>query len=465
MFLYHIVVVDNCLLVKRFAKLKRLGANFMKSDLFIPIVRRKNPSKHFDLLSSSHQHEPTRLMMDEVFQYFTDNDGNFIEQFQTTGFDQRVFELYLFAYFHYEDYTVIRDYDRPDFLIEKNGIRVAVEATTATETKNGKDETNNTELLGNNIEEKLLHELPIKLGSPLFSKLNKRYWELPHCKNTPLVIAIEDFHEEGSLQFTDSSLLQYLYGQKDEIVTDVNGKETLITSKISEHRVGTKVIPSGFFYQPNVENISAVLFSNSGTIAKFRRMGYQCGYYSHFMKIMRHGLRYNPDPKAFYPLEFAYDLDEQPYKESWGEGLVVCYNPNAKHPIPRDFFVDAAQHYIKDDKLYSDIPYFHPLMSETKVICYDEESILPCDITRITKAKFDKLLSNRRIPPFTLEYAWFYTERKDRLGLILANMNYKYNIMVYNNSQEGYGYGLSYCETNHESIEDAENALFKKMLN
>jgi len=31
--------------------------------------------------------------------FFEDADGNFVEQFQTTGFDPRLWELYLFATF------------------------------------------------------------------------------------------------------------------------------------------------------------------------------------------------------------------------------------------------------------------------------------------------------------------------------------------------------------------------------
>jgi hypothetical protein len=40
----------------------------------------------------------TRGMLEEVFRDFKDLDGNFLEQFQSTGFDTRYFEIYLFAY-------------------------------------------------------------------------------------------------------------------------------------------------------------------------------------------------------------------------------------------------------------------------------------------------------------------------------------------------------------------------------
>lgn len=43
--------------------------------------------------------------------------------------------------------------------------------------------------------------------------------------------------------------------------------------KIAEHRWVSKTLPSGFFSQPDAENISAVLYNNSATISKLARMG------------------------------------------------------------------------------------------------------------------------------------------------------------------------------------------------
>jgi len=41
-------------------------------------------------------------MFGDEYQSF-DIDGNFVEQFQTTGFNAVASELYLFAYFHVQD--------------------------------------------------------------------------------------------------------------------------------------------------------------------------------------------------------------------------------------------------------------------------------------------------------------------------------------------------------------------------
>jgi len=49
----------------------------------------------------------------ELMHWYEDPDGNFIEQFQTTGFDARIWELYLFATFAELGYLVDRSKSAP----------------------------------------------------------------------------------------------------------------------------------------------------------------------------------------------------------------------------------------------------------------------------------------------------------------------------------------------------------------
>ena len=225
--------------------------------------------------------EPTRLMANEIFQDFTDTDGNFLGQFQTTGFDSRTFELYLYAYLSRSGYTVNREHEQLDFIATRGGVAVAIEATTVnpTQTKDTIDTRKLIDLTTEELREKLSNELPIRFGGPLFSKLNKKYWELEQCRWIPIVFAIEAFHEEGSLYFSDSSLGQYLYGLRHYPDWIEDGHLVVKSEEVKDHKWGAKVIPSNFFQQPNAEHVSAVIFSNSGTYTKFCRMGYQAGYY------------------------------------------------------------------------------------------------------------------------------------------------------------------------------------------
>ncbi|MBB5467794.1 hypothetical protein OKW30_003840 [Paraburkholderia sp. Clong3] len=74
---------------------------------------------------------PARNRIRELQQEFSDPDGNFVEQFQTFGFDARTFEFFLAVMLEHVGHKVDSSYDRPDFLVTKDGLTAAVEAVTA----------------------------------------------------------------------------------------------------------------------------------------------------------------------------------------------------------------------------------------------------------------------------------------------------------------------------------------------
>jgi hypothetical protein len=257
---------------------KRRKSKKARKTLFEPIVDKTKLNPRFKHLKTAATSEAARLMLDDVFQDFIDPDGNFLEQFQTTGFDARFFELYLYAYFSRSGYRVDRNQENPDFLVERNGTVVAVEATTVNASSRGavaKYGRKIEDLTEEERREYTLNELPIRFGSALFSKLKQQYWNLPHCTGLPFVIAIEAFHDKGSLEFSDNALASYLYGLRHSASWTKDGKLIITSENVTTHQLGEKTIPSGFFNQPRTEFISAILFTNSGTSAKFTRMGYQ----------------------------------------------------------------------------------------------------------------------------------------------------------------------------------------------
>ncbi|MFH0921605.1 MAG: glycosaminoglycan attachment protein, partial [Fibrobacterota bacterium] len=117
----------------------------------------------------------------------------------------------------------------------------------------------------------------------------KRYWELPHVNNNPLVLAIADFHDDQSMLWSSTALINYLYGVKHSFHHDDNGQLIIKPIKIQTHSVGEKEIPSGFYFQTDAEYISAVLFSASATISKFNRMGRQAGFKDPNVLMIRMG--------------------------------------------------------------------------------------------------------------------------------------------------------------------------------
>ncbi len=211
--------------------------------------------------------------------------------------------------------------------------------------------------------------MPIKFGSTLTSRLAKRYWERPSALNKPLLFAIEDFSAPSSMIHTRSGLPIYLYGYNWESERGSAGRLQITPRKVATHRWGGKEIPSGFFDLPGTENISAVLFSNSGTIAKFNRLGVLAGFGSKRVVVFRSGFEYDPDPDAAKPRAFRRVVGAPGYSETWAEGLDVFHNPKAKHPVDLLMLPAAAHHRLLDDgRLDSLVPTGHPVGSMTHIL-------------------------------------------------------------------------------------------------
>jgi hypothetical protein len=445
----------------------------MPKNLFLPVVNKSKLNINFQRARTWPGAEPHRVMMNEIFQEFPDPDGNFIEQFQTTAFDSRIFELYLFAYLHRSGYEVSRKYKQPDFIVGRDGTKVAIEATTVNPSQQRTSEKTDEEMRIPTLQElveKLNNELPIKYGSPLFSKLRQKYWELEQCKEIPIIFAIEAFHEKESLFFASYSLAQYLYGMRTYPTWTESGKLIVTNEPVESHFIGEKVIPSRFFGYEGTEYISAILFSNSGTFPKFGRMGYQAGYHRGNIIMQRTGTCYNPDPNSATPLLFSYDLDNPFIEESWGQGLVVLLNQNALHPLPRDFFIDAAQCYIKDDNIMTDVPQFHPMSSLTMIAVIEDKELQSIDGTEkllgtILKREFDDLFRKRH--PITElmaeEKEWFTDKNRTIWGVTIRDrQDDDYLYIVLGKDEKGDFRAISTGES-VSSREEARKNLLKNM--
>lgn len=336
-----------------------------KNVIYEQIVSDNKLNPYFKTLMESEGFSPAKEIIGEIVYAFEDPDGNYIEQFQSSGFNSRIWELYLYALLHEEDFEIGRDYSAPDYLCHKFGrtdITICIEAVTVNPTEGGPEQLPTST---QDIQNKLKDYIPIKFGSPLYSKLRKRYWELDHVKGKPLVFAIEDFHQTGSLLWSGSALIDYLYGYRWSWKKDEKGNLLIIPEKIDKHKYGDKEIPSGFFFLPDAQYISAVLYSNSATISKFNRMGKLAGFGSPRVTMVREGMYHNHDPNASEPLLFRVEVSPETYTETWAEGLSMYHNPRALYPINPNLFPDIAHHYFYDKKIISETPEFHPYSSVT----------------------------------------------------------------------------------------------------
>ncbi|MFH1560817.1 MAG: glycosaminoglycan attachment protein [Chloroflexota bacterium] len=349
-------------------------------DPFKPIVPTHRRNSLYKVVAEHEAYSPARGMIREVYDSYVDLDGNFIEQFQTTGFDSRIWELYLHAYLVDAEFSLLPSV-RPDFVVSKGGITLGIEAVTANPTQNLQlSERDNgypsvilhtppfdykVPVLDASFVEKEKDFVPIKLGSALYSKLKKHYWELDNMTERPIIFAIETFHDRESLHYSSVALGTYLYGYHHEHLWDPDGRLIIVPRKVDSHVYAGKTIPSGFFSLPEAKHVSAVLFSNSGTISKFNRMGQMGRHRNPRIRLIRQGTCYNPDPNASTPAVFAYEVGDPRYQEWWGQGLEMFHNPVATHLVDRWLFPGIVHHRFEDGMIYTEAPEFHPIASFT----------------------------------------------------------------------------------------------------
>lgn len=336
-------------------------------DLFSPIVPASKQHPFFVKLIKEESFLPARSIINEMMPHFIDIDGNFVEQFQSSGFDARLWELYINSYLVEEKLFIDRSENAPDFMVSKYGKTVGIEAAIVGRKK--KDPTflfrePSTPKNQDEVREENENTMPLRFGSTLFTKLQKKYWELPHVAGNPLVLAIADFHDDQSMLWSSTALGNYLYGVRHEHHYE-NGTLVIDPIKIEKHTKpdGTK-IPSGYFFQPDAENVSAILFSASGTISKFNRLGRQAGFGSPNVRMYRVGTCYDHNPNASEPKIFKYEVTADSM-ETWGEGASMFHNPNAYHPVPEELFPSIAHHKFENDMIVSTVPEFHPYSSQT----------------------------------------------------------------------------------------------------
>ncbi len=341
-------------------------------DLFTAVVppERRHPS--FIALAAAEGYQAARVTMQQLADRFDEVDGNFVEQFQSTGFDARVWELYLFAALEELGLQVTRPRPSPDFACTAGDTTFFVEAVTANpsdskSTPRRPPPANPVEWLeAVRRSEDDFDWHAVRLGSALFSKLQKGYGQLPAVRDHALVLAIESFADGGSLFQTDVPLLRYLFGRE---LVERRGPGDVVESDrpLEAHSSGVKTIPSGFFFQPGAADISAVLFSNEGTVAKFSRMGLQAGFGAPNVRSWRVGICWDPDPAARAPREFMYEVGT--ITERWSDGLVMIHNPVARQPLDPGLLPGIVHHIEIDGALAvyieSDAPPFHVYASRT----------------------------------------------------------------------------------------------------
>lgn len=339
-------------------------------DFFTHVVPTEKLNKDFASISTLEGYTPAVEIMKPMMRWYEDADGNFIEQFQTTGFDTRLWELYMFAALVEAGCVFDKSAAMPDFCARSLFGELCVEATTVnpSRTPTGDLAPPPPRDTKTQHEAFLKQYMPIRYAGPLTTKLAKKYWERDNVKGRPLAFAIQDFHAPGSMVTSRTSLPIYLYGQEWAWNKTPDGELIITPQKVKEHVWGTKTVPSGFFSLPGSENVSAVIANASATISKFDRIGVIAGFGSKRVRLTRRGTASNPDSNSEMPVQFIHDVNAPDYAETWMEGMDVYRNPNARHPLDPPMLPGAAHHrLLKNGQLDSLVPQWQPFASYTLI--------------------------------------------------------------------------------------------------
>lgn len=334
-------------------------------ELIVPMpdVPREQLHPYFIELSERPARLPARRVIAEIAPWLYPADAHFVREFQCHQFDQRLWEIYLWASLREQLFDVAQ-HEAPDFECKGPGIQFAVEAVTVGPSTQGPLLEHPNPQTPEEVSKFLKDYMPIKFGSALTSKLNKRsadgraYWDQPAAIDKPFIIALADFHksadiqkqEAASLTYSQSALYTYLYGRRVEWTLE-DGRLSMHVAPVESFTYNGKVVPAGFFDLPGAENVSAVLFSNAGTISKFDRMGVIAGFSAPDHKYFRMGYGFDPDPNAVVGKFFSVEVGSDQYSENWSDELQMFHNPNAKHPIDPRWFPTIAHHFFRNGRL------------------------------------------------------------------------------------------------------------------
>lgn len=190
----------------------------------------------------------------------------FVTEFQTT-FNSSFWELYLNKTFFELGFTVDYTKTSPDFCVTTpTGYRFSVEAVIA-DRPHGSPPADTVRSLDDAKSEntlKLAGKIKDKLDIFTGIKGNKSpYSTLEHVQARPFVIAIAPFNSDDSLMQNNELINRVLFGIDSPDLSTGNQKKILSVSKPS----GAPV-EMGIFTNDSYKEISAVIFSTTGTFGK-----------------------------------------------------------------------------------------------------------------------------------------------------------------------------------------------------
>ncbi len=266
---------------------------------------------------------------------FTDRDGKFVREFQTT-YNSSFWELYLFAVLKRLGIKVNMTYDSPDFVAADHPF--AIEATIAGHAADAVAEWEKTfEVILSEDPKEAIDQTTIRLANALSAKSTSyqtKYNTLPHMANRAYVVAISNFATPGFFLLGDTALQRLLY--------DPAGETALA-------KANGALVPLGLFRDDGISHISGILYSSVASFGKARALGPDGDEFtfqavrernggerihivakkSEYKETLTDGLRYFSNPFATVRLDpqlFRDDGIKRYLGEKDGTMLITC-NP------------------------------------------------------------------------------------------------------------------------------------------
>lgn len=310
--------------------------------------------------------DPRSVPVQEVIQSWAEGlldrrgeQKKFVNEFQTT-FNSAFWELYLNRAFSELGFSVDYTKASPDFCVTTaSGYGFNVEAVISDRSNTSsppvKAQSEDEQKLQNTL--KLAGKIKDKRDIFTGSKGNKTpYATLEHVRGKPFVVAIAPFNSDDSLMQNNEIINRVLFGiDSPDQNTLMTGEQKKIFSVAT--RSGAPV-DLGIFTNDSYKEISAVIFSTTGTYGKavvesgvarmvrstrYREMSRHAFFTTEGRKAL--GITQYPEGQSNFRIATRYEYGEQIigadmrlcdsslHQETHLDGLHIYYNPFATNPL------------------------------------------------------------------------------------------------------------------------------------
>ena len=291
------------------------------------------------------KYAPERAVLLDWAKGFSDRDGKFVYEFQTT-FESCLWELYLHACLKELGASIDFSFSSPDFVLNA-GEELCVEATIAAPAAGGIP-AHGFDAIANIPDDfnDFNSQATLRICNSFTTKEKKyreKYSHLAHVWEKPFVIAVASFDRPFSHMAASRPIVSALYGlYHDEELTIVNDSSNVISYNVDKVIKSDSVnVPLGYFLNDSYRNVSAVIYSSLATWGKIRALA--DNPYAHSVYTTFHPNEHSIKPKVRM-------THKREYVEHLMDGLYIFHNPFADRPLRRTSFEHfrVAQFFVKD---------------------------------------------------------------------------------------------------------------------